>query len=303
MPSSSFWTREGNWYKGQFHTHTINSDGAASPAEIVTSYRKRGYDFLAIADHNRLTRVEKAPEGLLMISGEEITAGVAEMGGEFHFVAVNIKEAIDPKKYTSPQAIIDAVRAQGGGVIIAHPYWSALTLNDMLPLHDYFGVEVYNSSCHYSIGKGNSANQWDDLLARNIRVYGFANDDAHHHCNDHRPDDVANAYIMVKAAACTTEHIMAAVAAGEFYACSGPGDGPVIKDFFIENGYAVANTSKAKLVTIAADCGRGFGESYAAAKRGLITEATYKLRGREKYVRLEVADADGKTAWSNPVFL
>jgi hypothetical protein len=298
-----FWTRVGNWYKGNLHTHTSQSDGAVSPEEMMACYRKAGYDFLALSDHNRLTRVTAAPDGLLLIPGEEVSAGIAEMGGEFHFVAVNVREPINPREFETPQAIIDAVRVQGGEVVIAHPFWSALTIRDLLPLRDYLGIEIYNSSCFYSIGKGHSLAQWDDLLIRGRRVLGFAHDDAHYHFNDHRPNDTAVASVMVKAAKLTVDDIMTALRAGEFYACSGPGTGPEIKDFHLENGCAVASTSPAAAITIAADSGRGLGESFTAASGATVSEARYKLRGREKYVRVEVVDHNGKAAWSNPVLV
>ncbi|OGV62695.1 MAG: hypothetical protein A3K19_13605 [Lentisphaerae bacterium RIFOXYB12_FULL_65_16] len=297
-----FWLGDGNWYKGNLHTHTTQSDGAATPDDMMACYRKAGYDFLALSDHNRLTRVTAAPAGLLLIPGEEVSAGIAEMGGEFHFVAVNLREQINPREFGTPQAIIDAVRAQGGEVVIAHPFWSALTIRDLLPLRDYLGIEIYNSSCFYSIGKGHSLVQWDDLLIRGCRVLGFAHDDAHYHFNDHRPNDAAVAYIMVKATALTVDGIMAALRAGEFYACSGPGTGPEIKDFYLEDGYAVARTSPSAVITIATESGRGLGESFTASAGATITDARYKLRGREKFVRLEVTDRDGKAAWSNPLF-
>jgi hypothetical protein len=40
------------WYKGQTHTHTLWSDGDAPPDFVVNWYKERGYDFIAITDHN-----------------------------------------------------------------------------------------------------------------------------------------------------------------------------------------------------------------------------------------------------------
>ena len=45
-------SKEGNWYKGNLHCHTTDSDGSLTPAEVVQYYKKEGYDFLAISDHN-----------------------------------------------------------------------------------------------------------------------------------------------------------------------------------------------------------------------------------------------------------
>ncbi len=47
------------WYKGNTHTHTLWSDGNDFPEMIVDWYVKRGYDFLALSDHNVLAEGEK----------------------------------------------------------------------------------------------------------------------------------------------------------------------------------------------------------------------------------------------------
>ena len=43
------------WYKGSLHAHTINSDGDSPPYDVLTWYKRHGYHFLAITDHNTLT--------------------------------------------------------------------------------------------------------------------------------------------------------------------------------------------------------------------------------------------------------
>ena len=49
---------DGEWLKGNLHTHTTLSDGRLSPQERVTAYEARGYDFLALTDHYRLAEIE-----------------------------------------------------------------------------------------------------------------------------------------------------------------------------------------------------------------------------------------------------
>src|ERR1051325_7432288 len=67
------------WYKGNTHTHTLNSDGDSSPDDVTKWYRSHGYQFLVLTDHNVLTSVDalNALHGLdekfLVIRGEEIT--------------------------------------------------------------------------------------------------------------------------------------------------------------------------------------------------------------------------------------
>lgn len=40
-------------FVGDLHMHTFRSDGAQAPAIVAANYRKNGYDFLAITDHQR----------------------------------------------------------------------------------------------------------------------------------------------------------------------------------------------------------------------------------------------------------
>jgi hypothetical protein len=69
----------GRWFKGNLHTHTLNSDGDSTPEEVVRWYREHGYDFLVLTDHNFLTAVDGlnavqgAPGKFLVVRGEEVT--------------------------------------------------------------------------------------------------------------------------------------------------------------------------------------------------------------------------------------
>ena len=47
------------WFKGNTHTHTLWSDGNDFPDMVVDWYKAQGYDFLALSDHNILSRGEK----------------------------------------------------------------------------------------------------------------------------------------------------------------------------------------------------------------------------------------------------
>lgn len=47
---------EPRWWKGNLHTHSLWSDGDQFPEMIAEWYRHQGYHFLAITDHNVLSR-------------------------------------------------------------------------------------------------------------------------------------------------------------------------------------------------------------------------------------------------------
>ena len=50
---------EVRWYKGNLHTHSLWSDGNDFPELVADWYKSRGYDFLAISDHNVLSEGER----------------------------------------------------------------------------------------------------------------------------------------------------------------------------------------------------------------------------------------------------
>lgn len=68
-----------HWYRGNTHTHTINSDGDTSPDTVARWYKEHGYQFLFITDHEYLTDVGPlnallgASERFLVLPGQEVT--------------------------------------------------------------------------------------------------------------------------------------------------------------------------------------------------------------------------------------
>lgn len=47
------------WRKGNLHTHSLWSDGDDYPEMIIDWYKTRGYDFLALSDHNTIAAAER----------------------------------------------------------------------------------------------------------------------------------------------------------------------------------------------------------------------------------------------------
>ena len=68
-----------HWYRGNTHTHTINSDGDTSPDGVARWYREHDYNFLFITDHEFITDVGPlnalfGAEGrFLVLPGQEVT--------------------------------------------------------------------------------------------------------------------------------------------------------------------------------------------------------------------------------------
>ncbi|HEX8920194.1 MAG TPA: hypothetical protein VF766_01875, partial [Pyrinomonadaceae bacterium] len=90
--------------------------------------------------------------------------------------------------------------------------------------------------------------------------------------------------------------LLAAIEAGDFYATTGV----EFKDY----------QASGQEIRIVLDDRQGaryrtyfIGRDGALLKRDDTITPTYHLTGREQYVRARVERADGKTAWTQPVFL
>ncbi len=67
--------------KGQLHIHTTYSDGRLTPQQAADLYKRQGFDFIAITDHDHLLKpsyrqaIEEITTDLLVFFGIELTVG------------------------------------------------------------------------------------------------------------------------------------------------------------------------------------------------------------------------------------
>jgi hypothetical protein len=113
---------EAGWYRGELHAHTLHSDGGLELGTVMERARQRGYDFLAITDHNThsaLGEIETTlVDGLLVIPGLELTTFYG------HALALGVDRWVNWRTGYGGwcmEAAAQAVKAQGGVFIIAHP--------------------------------------------------------------------------------------------------------------------------------------------------------------------------------------
>src|SRR5262245_66466391 len=89
------------WYKGNTHTHTLNSDGDSTPDDVVRWYREHGYRFLVLTDHNVLTSVDGlnalhgADEQFVVVRGEEVTDTFG--GKPLHVNGLDLRSRVAPQ--------------------------------------------------------------------------------------------------------------------------------------------------------------------------------------------------------------
>src|SRR5262249_14839570 len=130
----------GQWFKGNTHTHTLNSDGDSSPDDVVRWYREHGYAFLVLTDHHVLTPIDALDAAVgvdrrfLVIKGEEVTEHVT--GKPVHVNALDPAALIPVQGgqsvFDTLQRDVDAIRRANAVPHINHPNFGwAITTDDL----------------------------------------------------------------------------------------------------------------------------------------------------------------------------
>lgn len=292
--------KEGAFLKGNLHCHTTLSDGLATPEATKRQYRNAGYDFLAITDHRRYYRPEKNNDDLLIIPGMEADRFVDGIGMPVvHIVALGQETE---NSYTDGQSviypdggsqeacqdIIDDVRNGGNLAILCHPIWSGNTVEAVKTLQNYQMIEVWNSGSARLWGVDANTYHWDVLLHEGRRVWAVASDDSH------SVQEACFGFVRVKAEK-NVQSILNALQNGEFYASCGP----EIYDFYIEDGQVYISCSPVQQIML-----RNFSCPHRLIQGNNLTGGQFKLRDLcTDYIRAEIVDAQGRRAWTNPIFL
>ena len=324
MRISGFQT-SGNWYRGNLHSHTFVSDGVLSPEAMSRIYKDNGYSFLCISDHDIYTdfRSELNTGDFIILPGIEYSAalftadkklrlklhhihgilGTEKMQAEAPLKPFKHMEHIPQLQYFGEwdgaqvaQAVVDMLASHGCITTYNHPVWSRVDRDEFVNLKGPFALEIYNFGTVEDSNTGFDTTYWDYMLRRGDRIKAFASDDNH----NGEYDDSLGGWVMVNAPSLTHDNIVSALLNGDYYSSSGP----EIKDFYIEDGVVSVKCSQVQRVNFIAGNVISDGMAVHGEKdRDSLTEAQYRLKGHESYVRVECVDRRGKTAWSNAIFL
>ncbi|MGH9194209.1 MAG: CehA/McbA family metallohydrolase [Acidimicrobiia bacterium] len=299
------------WYRGNTHTHTLNSDGDSTPDEVVRWYREHGYHFLVLTDHNSVTNVEGvnalhgADAQFLVIRGEEVSG---QFGGKpIHVNGLNVARPVTPQGGSSVAEVIqrniDAIRTASGVPHINHPNvgWT-ITAEDLKQIWNDRLLEIFNGHPFANnLGGGGHPSleeTWDEVLSSGKLLFGIAADDAHDFKRPWAPDArrPGQGWVMVRAKALTASAIVEALERGEFYASTGV----EISDYessqtTVRLTVREAGTTKYRVLFI--------GGGGRILKEVLDNPAVYTITGDEGYVRAKIVDSNGKQAWTQPVFV
>ena len=283
-------------WKGNLHTHTTQSDGRLSPQEVVSQYEQAGYDFLALTDHRKVTDPSSLKTSLLMVPGVELNYMVTGRHSQaIHIIGLGVRtDLMDiPGVNDSAQQGIDAIRAQGGRAIFAHPAWSLNEPETIEALKGLSAVEIYNhvSDAPWNACRGDSSVILDQFLADGFCLPFVGADDAHFYDGDQ-----CFAALIISAPELTRESVFAALDEGRVYATQGPR----FQEARLENGELKLRFTPAEQITFYSDTLYVKGRTRREAG---MTEASYAPREDEAFLRAEIIDAQGRRAWLSPVLL
>jgi hypothetical protein len=255
-------------------------------------YAGAGYDFCFLTDHWVVSDVEQngAASSLLWLDGVELH-GRDHGGSLYHVVCLGSLEGID--RGMGFVSAMEAARAQGALLILAHPHWMGNSFEDALRW-GFHGVEAYNHVCHWLNGKGDGFAYWNAMLARFPNTLGLAVDDAHI-----RPEHPGwnGGWIVVQADERSRVAIVEAIRAGRFYSTTGPGFHAIECD-----GHRVRfETSPIQFARLVgpAHWGRRMG-SFDGTR---FCQGAFDIPAEWSYVYLEIEDGQGRRAWTNSLFV
>ncbi|MCQ6562358.1 CehA/McbA family metallohydrolase [Paenibacillus mendelii] len=220
------------WYKGDFHTHTVLSDGKMTPERNMEQAEIMGLDFFVATDHNLIST--SWPQGrVLVIPGVEYTSGSG------HWNALGVRQWYN-WTYNAPDGGIGtgegmnrllAEVGQGGGLrSINHPMLTpwAWVYEDTL-LENVDCMEIWNDPT-YSTNPAATERAlvlWSTLWNEGWRLPGIGGSDSHMlptetYSDGSPPSLIGDPGTYVYAERLSPAAILAAVQAGRVYVSRGP---------------------------------------------------------------------------------
>jgi predicted metal-dependent phosphoesterase TrpH len=135
--------------KIDLHCHTFFSkDSILSSKKLIETAKKNGLQGVAITDHDTISGWKEAEfwakkYGIFLIFGEEIKTKVGDILGLF------LKSEIKSKE---PEKVMREIKAQGGTVVIPHPFHHVQRFKDDLTkyLSLIDAIEVFNARQPFS---------------------------------------------------------------------------------------------------------------------------------------------------------
>ncbi|HEX3047147.1 MAG TPA: hypothetical protein VHY08_20505 [Bacillota bacterium] len=287
----------GEYRKAQLHLHTSNSKDVQPKipvAATIEKYRQRGYQYLVITDHEVITDCSKlnSPDLAVLPGVEEtITFLFWPLGRHLVHIAPSADEKSAPgSTSTTGAASILQSKFDGALILPAHPNWQGNLgtgrwyLHDLLQLPNLKLIEIYN---HHSSPTAD-LKLWHQLLYRRgfqNPIWAVAVDDSDN------GENIDQGWIMIKTSELTPAALMKALIHGAFYATTG-----IRADFRAEAGIIQANSENGTRIQF-------INQQNQIVATSNSNRSQYHPQGDEGFIRIEITNPQGMTAWSQPFFL
>ena len=159
--------------KADLHMHsTASSDAHVDPVDILKKMKTKGFDAVAILDHNTVKGSLKASKsakqiGIILVRGMEISSEAGHIG------ALRIEEEIP--KGLSPDETVDRIHSMGGLAVALHPYRMSTGVGeDVVKRYHFDAVEIVNGFTSHR------RNRKAQALADSVELSYTAGSDAHY---------------------------------------------------------------------------------------------------------------------------
>ncbi len=138
--------------RADIHMHTNLGDGTASPARVLAEAARRNLDVIAITDHDHLEGYKRVVDLLgRSDTALEVIPGIEVTTRQGHLLGLWMQHPI--KMMRSVEWSIDAIKEQGGLVVVPHPLGRLVPSLSRKKIEELLergyaidGLEVYNPS-------------------------------------------------------------------------------------------------------------------------------------------------------------
>ncbi len=145
-------TTQNGYSRADIHMHTNLGDGRISPARLVEEATRRGLCIIAITDHDHIEGAKRVAQLLAQQNSSlQVITGVEVSTRQGHLLGLFVNKA--PKVMRPVEESIEAIKEQGGIVIVPHPFGrlvpslSRAKIDALLEKgYAIDGIELYNPS-------------------------------------------------------------------------------------------------------------------------------------------------------------
>lgn len=316
-------------FKANLHCHSNRSDGKLSPEALKQAYQERGYQILAITDHEApKSHAALSEDGFLLLTGYEAYirpdshCAYNIFAPEIHlnlfardpdnesivcfnpyyckYISEEEKESLRKvgsqrvREYTVDyiNAFIQTARDHGYLVSYNHPVWSMESEERILAYEGIFSMEMVNGSSHIVNNLEYNGPLYQKLLQAGKRIFVHSSDDNHNKSpfEDPKCDSFVGATVVL-ADELQYDAVIDAMEAGEMYSTMGP----TFSEVSFDGETVHVECSDVSVISCRfGSCKKVF--SVRAPEGETVCSADFKLHPNARYVQISIMDSRGRYA-------